>query len=681
MTMLISPRGRLFSVLALAASSVAWGAPVAAYAPITFEHVRVDDAFWSPRVHQLQTVTLPTLLDLAKQQGKLDNFRLVAGRLTGKKIRTYNAADSDVYKLIEAAAYSLATRRDAALEQRLDALIADIVAAQQPDGYLNTQFTLPLGHSAAPAADAKFVQTFGFGPTGRWDSRADNWPKNYSQMYCAGHLIEAGVAYFRATGRRPLLDAAIRLADHMVKRFPVDQPLNYADHPEVETALMKLHEFTGTRAYLALANHIVREVVFARPPDLGEGANRRPLVEQRVAWGHAVRTAYVYTGATDVVRATGAADLRAALDALWPSIIDSRLYVHGGVGGPAVAEQLQPAWLLDSAQTYSESCANIAHGQWAHSLNLLTGAARYADLVELESYNGALSGLSLDGTKFFYSNLLTAGTAVRKNEHSGVRRTYLFCCPSKIPGFVAGVGRWVAAQSADTVVLNQFVGGRVDFALPSGAAGALEITSGLPWQGDVGVKFAAASPQTFTLALRVPGWARGRPFPGGLYHYADPAPESWSLSVDGRPVSVFPDADGYVRLTRTWRPGATISLRLPMTPRRIVADPRATLLVGRVAVMRGPMLYCLEQTDNSGGSVIAASLSAAAKLSEAWQPRLLGGVMTVTATAPDSTLTFVPYYAWENRGIGEMNVWLVADPARAAPINLPAAAERHNTKG
>lgn len=242
-----------------------------AYAPITFGHVRVDDAFWSPRVHQLQTVTLPTLFDFAEQQGKLDNFRLVAGRLTGKKIRTYNAADSDVYKLIEAAAYSLATRRDAALEQRLDALIDDIVAAQQLDGYLNTQFTLPLGHPAAPAADAKFVQTFGFGPAGRWDSRADNWPKNYSQMYCAGHLIEAGVAYFRATGKRPLLDSAIRLADHMVKRFPVDQPLNYADHPEVETALTKLNELTGARAYLALADHLVRAVVFVCPPDLGGG--------------------------------------------------------------------------------------------------------------------------------------------------------------------------------------------------------------------------------------------------------------------------------------------------------------------------------------------------------------------------------------------------------------------------
>jgi len=671
---------RLILIVSLGLTQIAFASP-AAYTPITFEHVHLNDAFWSPRVKLMQTATLPTLLDVAAQQGKLDNFAIVAGRVTGKKIRPDNAADSDVYKLIEAAAYSLSTRRDAALEKRLDVLIDDIVAAQQPDGYLNTQFSLPPDHPSAPAADSKFVLTFGFGPAGRWDSRADNWPKNYSQMYCAGHLMEAGVAYFRATGKRPLLDAAIRLADHLVKRFPVDQPLNYADHPEVETALMKLYELTGTRAYLDLANHIVREVVFARPPDLGAGANRQPLAEQRVAWGHAVRTAYIYTGATDVVRATGAGDLRTALDALWHSIIDSRLYVHGGAGGPAKAEQLQPAWLLDPAQTYSESCANIAQGQWAHSLNLLTGEARYADLVELESYNGALSGLSLDGTRFFYSNLLAAGTAVRKNEHSGIRRTYLFCCPSKIPGFVAGIGRWVAAQNADTVALNQFAGGRVDFKLANGAAGALGVTSGLPWQGDVGVTVVAAAPQTFTLALRLPGWARGQPFPGNIYRYADESADAWTLAIDGQAVTVTPDAEGYLRLTRTWAPGTKVTLHLPMSPRRVVADPRAEMLTGRVAVMRGPLLYCLEQTDNPAGPVTAAALPADAVLRATWQPQLLGGVTTVTATNATTKLTFVPYFSWENRGVDEMNVWLVADPAKAAPLNLPTAAEKPNTNG
>lgn len=463
---------RLVSSVMFLAATAATGATARAgnlEAPraegVPFAQVQVDDAFWTPRVRQIQEVTVPDLLDLAETQGKLDNFRIVAGRKAAN-YRTYNAADSDVYKLIEAAAYTLAWRRAPALEARLDALIDDIVAAQQPDGYLNTQFTLPAGAPHMPAPDARFVRTFGFGPEGRWASRADNWPKNYAQLYCAGHLFEAAVAYRAATGRDKLFTAAVKLADHLVRQFPVTEKLDYADHPEVEIGLMRLFEATGNRAYLALADHFARYVTFARPPDLGDGANRAPLAEQRMAWGHAVRTAYIYTGATDVVRHTGAADLREALDALWHSIVDNRLYVHGGVGGPAVAEQLQPAWLLDSAATYSESCANIAHGQWNHSLNLLTGEGGYADLVEHELYNGGLVGLGESGTTYLYSNPLAAGLGGRKNEHSGVRRRYLFCCPSKIPGFVAGVGRWAVATAPGSLTVNQFIGGTVEAAVP-----------------------------------------------------------------------------------------------------------------------------------------------------------------------------------------------------------------------
>ena len=658
----------------------AFAAPVTAAVP--FERVQIADRFWSPRIRQMQEVTLPLLLDLAEQQGRLANFRIVAGRATGK-LRPTNAADSDVYKLIEAAAYSLATRRDAALERRLDAMIDDIAAAQQPDGYLNTQFTLPLGHPAAPSADNPFIKKFGFGPEGRWASRAGNWVKDYSQMYCAGHLFESAVAYARATGKRAFLEAAIRLADHMVQRFPIDRPLDQADHPEVEIGLMKLYEFTGNASYLRLADYIAREISFARPPDLGEGANRKPLADQRVAWGHAVRTAYLFTGATDIVRHTGAADLRTAVLSLWESIAGSRLYIHGGVGGPSQSEQLQPPWLLDPAQTYSECCANIAQGQWAHSLNLLTGEGRYADLVELESYNAALSGLSADGEKFFYSNLLAAGTAVRKNPHSGVRQTYLFCCPSKVPGFVSGVGRWVAAESAETITLNQYIGGTVRARLARGREVELAVTSALPWEGNATVSVVALDGAgTFTLALRIPGWARNQPVPGGIYRYTDAEPEAWALAVDGQAVAAKPDALGYVRLTREWRLGTRVTLQFPMTPRRVVADSRATLLAGRVAVMRGPLLYCLEETDNAGTAVTRAELPRAAVLAAEFRPDLLGGVTVITATVSGKPpLTLVPYFAWQNRGIGEMNTWPVEDTARAVPLNLPAAEVRVNTNG
>lgn len=660
-------------VIALAA-----GAQTTGFSPAPFSRVRIDDGFWTPRVRQMQEVTVPDLLDLAETQGKLDNFRLVAGRKTGK-IRTYNAADSDVYKLIEAAAYTLAWRRSPELERRLDTLIDDIVAAQQPDGYLNTQFTLPLDHPAAPPVDARFVRTFGFGPAGRWASRADNWPKNYSQLYCAGHLFEAAVAYREATGKTVLFAAAVRLADHLVRQFPVAEKLDYADHPEVEIGLMRLYEATGRNAYLRLADHFVREVTFARPPDLGDGANRAPLAAQRVAWGHAVRTAYIFTGATEVVRHTGATDLRMAVDSLWHSIVDMRLYVQGGVGGPAEAEQLQPAWLLDSARTYSESCANIAHGQWNHALNLLTGEARYADLVEHEMFNGALSGLGANGTTFLYSNPLAAGTGVRTNEHSGVRRRYLFCCPSKIPGFVGGIGRWAFAAAERTVIINQFIGCRAALEVPGAGAVTLRMRSELPWQGAVTLEIESAPASPITVMLRVPGWARGLPLPGGIYRDAEALDAKWTVAVNGHDVEATVGVDGYLRLNRIWTAGARIALRLPMPPRRVVADARAESLRGRVAVLRGPMLYCLEQIDNPAGHVIAAVLPPAVPLRSEWRAELLGGVMPVVASGRE-VLTFVPYFAWQNRGVDEMNVWLATGPD-AAPLNLPAAPARPNTKG
>ncbi|MCX5772612.1 MAG: glycoside hydrolase family 127 protein, partial [Candidatus Hydrogenedentes bacterium] len=410
----------LLAPLAALPAASAEPPPRAGLRAVPFNQVIVADAFWSPRLEALQKVTIPGLLDLAEKEGKIDNFAIIAGRKPGK-ISLHNCGDSDVYKLIEAAAYTLAWRRDPALEKRIDDIVELIAAAQDKDGYLNTQFAFPLEHPASPPANAPHVKRFGYGPADRWKSTFASWPKGEGQMYCAGHLFEAAAAYYRATGKRALLDAAVKFADHVYRRFPPGQPIDYADHPQIEIGLMKLFEVTGDRRYLELANHLARNGNFARPRDLGDGENRKPLAEQRKAWGHAVRINYIYSGATDVCRYSDQPDLREALDSLWHSIVDRRIYVHGGVGGPADAEQLADDWILDPAGTYSECCANIAHGQWNHALNLLQADARFADLVEIEAYNGALSGISLEGNKFFYSNLLSVGAKGRANQFSGVR--------------------------------------------------------------------------------------------------------------------------------------------------------------------------------------------------------------------------------------------------------------------
>ncbi len=448
----------MFAAAVLLASPAALGAacadprPLARLRAVPFNQVRIDDAFWSPRLDTDQKVTIPDMLDLAETQGKIDNFAIVAGRKAGK-IKLASCPDSDVYKLLEAAAYTLAWRRDPALESRIDKLIELIAAAQDKDGYLNTQFALPRDHPASPPANDPVVLRRGYGLPDRWKGTLATWPKGMGQLYCGGHLCEAAAAYYRATGKRAFLDVAIKFADHVYRRFPPGRPLDYADHPQIEIGLVRLFEATGDRRYLELANHLARNVAFARPPDLGNGTNCRPLAEQRKAWGHAVRTGYVYAGATDVCRYSDQPDLREALDSLWRSIVDRRIYVHGGVGGPAEAEQLDDDWILDPVETYSECCANIAHGQWNHALNLLSADARYADIVELEAYNGGLAGISLDGHKFFYSNTLAVDAHAARRAARRRPQTLPVLLPeqgARVPGGHQPLGGGAGRSAAST---------------------------------------------------------------------------------------------------------------------------------------------------------------------------------------------------------------------------------------
>ncbi|MCB1132880.1 MAG: glycoside hydrolase family 127 protein, partial [Verrucomicrobiae bacterium] len=601
-------------------------------------------------------------LDLAGKQGKIENFRIAAGA-KGGTYRTHNAADSDVYKLIEDAAYSFATRRDADLERRIDVLIGTIVAAQQPDGYLNTQFTMPADHPSAPPADSKFVKTFGFGDSQRWSSRADNWPFGYSQLYCAGHLMEAAVAHFRATGKRDLLDAAIRNADHIAEVFTPDKIRGYADHPEIEIGLMKLHEVTADPRYLELADRFARFSRFSRPPDFGKKENTRPLHEQRRAYGHAVRTAYVYAGATDVVRSTGAEDLRTAIDALWRNVTAHKMYIHGGTGNGSPAEQHGHDDDLPIGPTYSESCAAIAQAQWNHRLNLLTGASRHADLVEWISWNNALAGVSLDGRDFFYSNKLNIGTRERRNEHSGVRRHYLFCCPSKVPGFVTGIGRWIYAKTDDALVVNQFIGGTVETKLTHGTI-RLSQESSMPWAGKVALHIHKAPATPTELRIRIPAWTRsGRPIAPAPYSFADGAKKLARVSVGNETIDSTPDDDGYLRIRRTWKSGDRIDLAFELTARRIHSDASIEANLGRVAISRGPLLYCLEETDNDFDP-LDFELPPNAPLRSEFRPDLLGGVTVITGegrAGGGNTVPFtaVPYNAWQNRGIGGLATLLI----------------------
>ena len=658
----------------VAAGAAAFGAagdgPVgrgkhAALQAVPFTAVRVEDRFWAPRIETVRTRTIPDLLTLA--EGRIRNFAIVAGIETGK-LWMGNSPDSDLYKILEAAAYTLAARADPALQEQLDAIIAKIAAAQAPDGYLNTMYMLPLGHPASPGPDVRQVQRYGYGPEQQWKGAIAEWPKGIGQFYCAGHLFEAAAAHYRATGKRNFLDVAVKLADNVHRAFPPEKPIDFADHPQIEIGLIKLYQVTGEERYLDLAGRIIHHGKHSRPPDKGDGESHKPLRDQRKAYGHGVRTGYLYSAAADLAGYLDDRPLRTALDSLWHSIVDRRMYVTGGVCDGTPAEQHGEDYHLPNDACYCECCANIAQAQWNHRLNLLTGDARYADVVELEAYNAGLSGISLRGTEYFYTNKLAAAAAGRKGQHSGVRTRYLFCCPSKLPGFVAGIGRWVYATDDSGVVVNLYVGGSAKVAVGGRAVTVTQQTR-YPWDGRIAVTVEPEQAATFDLCLRIPGWAQGRLLPSDLYRFGDAGAPPVTLKINGRAVEMPALRKGYARIRRRWEKGDTVELDLPMPVRRVYADEKVEADGGRVALARGPVVYCLEGVDN-GGSVLNLALPKDAEPAAEHRDDLLGGVTVLRAKglADGKTpvvITVVPYYAWQNRGIGEMTVWIIEGAAGA----------------
>ena len=619
---------------------------------ISFSKVRVDDAFWTPRIQTVQSTTIPDLLEIAERQGKLANFAIVSGKKKGK-IAIHNCPDSDIYKILEAASYSLALKADSQLDSRVDELIALIADAQADSGYLNTQFMLPFEHPASPDKDHKGVRKFGYGPTVQWKASVDDWPHGIGQLYSIGHLFEAAVAHFNATGKRAFLDVAIKAADNLDRTFDQSKPLDYADHPQVEIGLFKLYETTGEKRYLKLANFITRNSKFHRPVDIGGGENAKPLVEQRNAYGHCVRTMYVYSGATDLVRALGDRAMRTALDSLWQSVVGRKTYVQGGIGNGTHAEQHGKDYDLPNDRAYSECCASIAMAQWNHRLNLLYGDAKYADVVELEAYNSALSGITLDGKKYFYQNKLAVGSKYKR------RWSYLFCCPSKLPGFLAGIGRWVYAKDNAAIYVNMYVAGSTDVKL-NGANVKLKQQTKYPWDGRVQVSIVADKEIAFDLCLRIPGWAQGNPVPTDLYRFESKTTTPFSVQVNGEKVAASLEK-GYIRLSRKWKSDDVIDLNLPMPVRRVKAHDRVKAAAGRIALQRGPVVYCLEAQDN-GGTVLDLSIPSDSEITAEHRADLLGGVTVLKGKALRNgspvTFTAIPYFAWDNRKAGEMTIWI-----------------------
>jgi DUF1680 family protein len=622
------------------------GYPIAA---VPFSKVRLTDEFWTSRVETNRTVTIPFGFKKSEEEGRVRNFEHAA-RHDGVYEGKMPFDDTDVYKLIEGASYSLQSHPDPELDRYLDGIIAKIAAAQEPDGYLTTYKTID--PTKSPAEWLK--------PGPKWDLEL----QGSHELYNAGHLYEAAYAHYRATGKRTLLDIALKNADLVSRTFGPGKRMTPPGHQIVETGLMKLAAATGNEQYRTLARFFLDQRGNTAGHELhGEyNQDHRTVTQQSEAVGHAVRAAYMYSGMVDVAVADDDPLYRDAVQRIWDDVVSRKMYLTGAIGARHKDEAFGGAYELPNKTAYGETCASIANVYWNQRLFLQSGDARYVDVLERSLYNAVLSGVSLKGDTFFYPNPLESDGRYKFNQGALTRSPWFdaSCCPTNIARFIPSVPDYVYAVTGNTVYVNLYVSSRAE---TTGGGAPLVITqkTGYPWDGDVSLRLEPKSTRNFELRLRIPGWARNEPLPSTLYRYDDRERASYELQVNGQPVQSTLDK-GYAVVTRAWAPGDEVTLRFAMPVRRVVADERVEDDRGKVALERGPIVYAVEGVDH-GGTVLDLVVADSVRFGVERRPDLLGGVTVLTGEVRDTSgrtrpLMAIPYYAWSHRGPGEMAVWL-----------------------
>ena len=618
--------------------------------PLPFSQVSIDGGFWGPRLETNRKVTIPIEYQQSKDTGRIDAFKLEWK--PGMQPIPHVFWDSDVAKWIEAASYSLANHPDEELDTLLDEVISLIASSQQPDGYLNSHFSV--------------VE-----PENRWTNLRD-----CHELYCAGHMIEAGVAFFQATGKRTLLDVVCCYADYIGQIFGTGpgQKRGYCGHPELELALVKLYHASGEQQYLQLSGYLIdergRQPYYYDQEALARHENPAtfwaktyaymqahiPVREQTQVTGHAVRAMYLYSAMADLAGETGDRDLRQACERLWDHLCTRNLYLTGGIGPSRNNEGFTRDYDLPNETAYAETCAAIGLVFWNHRLLQLEGDGRFADTMEQALYNGVLSGVSLSGDKFFYENPLSS----LGNHH---RQSWFdcACCPPNLARLLASLGEYIYSYNPEEVAVHLYIQGRGQFSLPAGTL-SLHQETRYPWDGLITISMEMEHALTFTLSLRLPGWCK-----------------TAHLSINGinYPLAGHVQS-GYIQLKRLWNPGDSLRFEMEMPVERIYAHPEVIQDQGRVALQRGPLVYCLEQVDQQV-SVNRLVLPEESQFMNHYDPDLLGGVVKITAPAQveeiedwgkvlyraqlskkqTCTLTAIPYYAWDNRQPGQMQVWLL----------------------
>ena len=580
---------------------------------IDFSHVKINDNFWSPRLSKHVSATLPVCIDqIENQTGRIRNFENAA-KGEGEHSGIF-FDDSDVYKALEGMAYSLINNPDPELEKKADEWIDKFAAAQQPDGYINTFYTL----------------------TGL-DKRWTNMDKH--EMYCAGHMIEAGVAYYQATGKRKLLDVCIRMTDHMMSQFGPGKRHWVPGHEEIELALVKLYQTTQEQKYLDFAYWLLEERGHGHGT-MGDEGKWNPVYYQDIVpvrqltdiSGHAVRCMYLYCGMADVAALKNDTGYIAAMDRLWDDVVHRNMYITGGIGSSRDNEGFTEDYDLPNLDAYCETCASVGMVLWNQRMNQLTGDSKYIDILERSLYNGALAGISLGGDRFFYVNPLES-----KGDHHRQEWYGCACCPSQLSRFLPSIGNYIYASSYDALWVNLYIGntgqiriGETDILLTQ--------ETDYPWDGSVKLTISTSQPLEKEIRLRIPNWCK-----------------TYDLSINGKRINVS-EEKGYA-VIKDWKSQDVIALDMDMPVEIVAADPHVKENFGKRAIQRGPLVYCMEEIDNPE-YFDQIQLSPSTTFQTAFVSDILNGIKTIKTNGRAQSATFIPYYAWDNRKAGKMRVWI-----------------------
>lgn len=580
---------------------------------IDFSHVKINDNFWSPRLSKHVSATLPVCIDqIENQTGRIRNFENAA-KGEGEHSGIF-FDDSDVYKALEGMAYSLINNPDPELEKKADEWIDKFAAAQQPDGYINTFYTL----------------------TGL-DKRWTNMDKH--EMYCAGHMIEAGVAYYQATGKRKLLDVCIRMTDHMMSQFGPGKRHWVPGHEEIELALVKLYQTTQEQKYLDFAYWLLEERGHGHGT-MGDEGKWNPVYYQDIVpvrqltdiSGHAVRCMYLYCGMADVAALKNDTGYIAAMDRLWDDVVHRNMYITGGIGSSRDNEGFTEDYDLPNLDAYCETCASVGMVLWNQRMNQLTGDSKYIDVLERSLYNGALAGISLGGDRFFYVNPLES-----KGDHHRQEWYGCACCPSQLSRFLPSIGNYIYASSDDALWVNLYIGntgqiriGETDILLTQ--------ETDYPWDGSVKLTISTSQPLEKEIRLRIPDWCK-----------------TYDLSINGKRINV-PKEKGYA-VIKDWKSQDVIALDMDMPVEIVAADPHVKENFDKRAIQRGPLVYCMEEIDNPV-YFDQIQLSPSTTFQTAFASDILNGIKTIKTNGRAQSATFIPYYAWDNRKAGKMRVWI-----------------------